>query len=545
MSKNDDNELIKREHNFYILKLKRGRFDGLSIKKAKIVDKLRERNFFRYDIDTETNKFVEIKTNLVREVSQVYITDKFFEYINALKPNTVIVKDNDDEGGQLDTELSITPEMLRAVLFERITEYFSKAIFCRLVPDGPIIIKTDTRREKFLYFENGFVTITENGFVLNNYDKLDAKIWENQRLSRSFTINQVKGDFERFVERIAGHKDDGEISEAVQNRIRSIKTIIGYCLHGFFDYERKAVIFTDERISDDDEPNGRTGKTLFVKAMSKVLNYDENSHVYTEINGKDFLTNKDFRYQYCSMETQLVHLNDLERNTPFEMFFNDITEGISVNIKNTKPFKKNVKLIISTNRTIRIDGESAKARAIQFEFSDYFNSTRTPYKEFGHWMFTEWDAAQWNAYDTFIISCIVDFFKFGLIEPATINLHRRTLIDHTCHEFVDFMDDIFTKGFFEVVMVDEAEGQKMSSRFHIEPIYNTRIDKSYLYHAFLQAYPDDFSPSKFKQRTFTNWLRQYTKHHGNLKTISKDNQTEGRAGGADWIIFEPKHTVEQ
>ena len=305
-------------------------------------------------------------------------------------------------------------------------------------------------------------------------------------------------------------------------------------MHGYFNYKLKALILTDSRISEDDEPNGRTGKTLYAKALGKILNYDDKSRVFIEVNGKNFKHDDKHRYSDCSLETQLININDVRRNTFIETWFNDITEGISVDKKNEKPFPIHAKIVLSTNRTIRIDGESAIDRIIQFEFSDYYDSNRSPEMETGRWFFSQdWDIEQWNMFDTFLISCCADYFKHGIVEAESINLKRRTLIDHTSHEFVDFMDDFFTSG--NVPIKDEADGQK-----HVYPLelkFDSKIDKKDLYLAFTGAYPTDWNTKNFKQRKLTKWLKNYTKYRDDLVMIAKGKGTEGRSGGQDWIIF--------
>jgi hypothetical protein len=264
-----------------------------------------------------------------------------------------------------------------------------------------------------------------------------------------------------------------------------------------------------------------------------MLNYNKQSRVYCEINGKDFNFRDKHRYSDASIETQLININDLTRNTTIETFFNDITEGVTIDKKNEKPFGILAKIIISTNKTIRIDGDSATDRVMQFEFSDYFNANRSPVSEFGgKWMFSQdWNDDDWQQFDTFMIGCVVEYLKHGIIEAPSINLHRRTLIDHTSHEFVDFMDDFFRT---KEIKLSEASADLFSGNDILKLEYGEKIDKKILYAVFTEQYPNDFR--QLKQATFTKWLRTYTKHTDNLETIKKPD-LEGRSNGLDWIIF--------
>lgn len=523
-----DRELAA-QHNFYKIKIKDGILQRIVIKKGKIIDKILQLHFYRYDIDIESFRYVRIKDNQVEEVNEEIITDAFFRFVAKLQAFNY-----ETESGDQKNIIKISSEMLRLELMEKIGEYFSKRLYNRLTPDFEIKIKSDTKTGKFLYFHNGFVLISKDGYKLLPYKSLDQNIWKNKILNRDYKENRGKGDFELFFQRICGHKTNGSVSDDTKRRILSLKTITGYLLHGYFNYKLKALILTDSRISEDDEPNGRTGKTLYAKALGKILNYDDKSRVFIEVNGKNFKHDDKHRYSDCSLETQLININDVRRNTFIETWFNDITEGISVDKKNEKPFPVHAKIVLSTNRTIRIDGESAIDRIIQFEFSDYYDSNRSPEMETGRWFFSQdWDTDQWNMFDTFLISCCADYFKYGIVEAESINLKRRTLIDHTSHEFVDFMDDFFTSG--AVPIRDEADGQK-----HVYPLelkFDAKIDKKDLYLAFTGAYPTDWNTKNFKQRKLTKWLKNYTKYRDDLVMIAKGKGTEGRSGGLDWIIF--------
>lgn len=530
-----DKDSIKQQHNFYkVNRDKDGAFKSITIKKVKIVDKLMEYNFFRFPVEKDVYRYVQINDNLVREVDKEEITDRFINYVELLADYEHEFTHESRNGGELYT-ITVTAKTIRETLFEKLSEYFSKTLFNRLVSPKPIEIKKHEKNQMFFYYQNGYVSVTKDKTELLNYDTLDLNIWENQRLNRDFKVNETIGVFEKFIYRVCGYKGTNfkDIEINVIERYNAIKSIIGYNLHGFFDGKLFASVITDSRISDGYEPNGRTGKTLWAKALGKMLNYDGNARVYTEINGKDFNPREKHRYSDAGMETQLINLNDLGRNTSIENFFNDITEGVTVDKKNEKPFKIKTKIIISTNRTIKIEGESGIDRVKQFEFSDWYDSNRSPEKEFGCWFFSkEWNSQEWNKFDTFMLSCCMYYLSHGIKQPKSINLHKRILIDHTCHEFVDFMDEFFKTGF--IILNDEAREKLFEDKLQLE--YGEKLNKKLLYEAFTEQYKSYFSKLP-TQRTFTNWLRVYTKNTKELETITKTNGLEGRTNGMDYIIF--------
>ena len=221
---------------------------------------------------------------------------------------------------------------------------------------------------------------------------------------------------------------------------------------------------------------------MLCKSLGKIKNY-------TEINGKDFDPADKHKYDLAELATQLICLNDLRKNFVFENLYNDITEYITVNKKNQQPFKIRAKLIITTNKTIQTEGDSSKDRSIEFEMSDYYSSTKSPYDEFGVWFFSGWDVNQWADFDNFMVQCIVLYLEKGLIEVEPINLNRRKLIDNTCAEFVEFVTDMLDSGKLK---------------------YDFEYNKKEIFEEYLEEYPD-LREHKFygSQRTFVKFLQRY------------------------------------
>ena len=109
--------------------------------------------------------------------------------------------------------------------------------------------------------------------------------------------------FSKFVFNISGQND---------KRFESLKTLIGYLLHGFFETKMKAVNLTDSTISENAE--GRSGKTLLGRAIALIK-------MVCEISGKDFDPTNKHKYSSVNLDTQIVFLNDLRKRFDFETLF--------------------------------------------------------------------------------------------------------------------------------------------------------------------------------------------------------------------------------
>ena len=469
---------------------KDGKLKDLKIDYTKWIEVLYNLGFRRFDMD-KNFVFVRVVNQIIEEVSVTHIQDAFIHFLENLPENL--------NGG-------ISREFLIGKFYRNPSHYFCENRLNLLRPKEPFTFNADTKEDCLIYFKNGFVRCNKDGYNLFPYTQLNGLIWKSQIVDRDFScINTMllqpkeRGEFSHFTLNISGND---------LNRYNSLTTIIGYLLHSHFLGKLKAVVFTDSKISD--VPNGRTGKTLLGQALGYVKKF-------TEINGKDFDTTNKHKYQEVNLDTQIVHLNDVRKNFDFECLFNDITEGIVADKKNTKPFKVKAKMIISTNKTICIEGASAKDRAIEFEFADYYNEKFSPEDEFHHWFFRDWNETEWLNFYNFCLFCICSYLKNGIIVAASVNLNRRKLLESSNPEFVGFMDSQVKDG-------------------NIKP--NMEYDKKELFDRFLAEAPEYAEMKSFKQRRFTDCLRGYAKYSGYFSPIDPDVH-ERKSGGVRYIIFPP------
>lgn len=495
---------------FYSIK-KDGEKREVKINFLRLVELLKKLGFRRYDKDGEFF-IVKVTDNVVKECSTEEVIDAFENYIL------------DFPGEELPE--GVTKDLLRNKIYGSISTYFSKNIMGRLRPEKPIIFNEHTREKAFFFYRNGYVEVTSQGVELKPYSTLNNCIWENQMIERDFKplpghkYNDLS--FVQFVRNVSNgwkkHPLSGrENDKSDPARFEAFQTIVGYLLHAFFDTDLKAVIFTDSRIDEEGEANGRSGKTLLLKALGYVLNREfKKSTTYVELNGKDLKSDSQFKYQELGLDTRLLHLNDVKRNFKFEELFNDVTEGIKRERKNEAPSIVWTKIAISTNRTIKIKGASAKGRSIEVELSEYYDENWTPRREFGEWFFSDWTPDQWAQFDAFLMDCVKAYFRKGLIRPETINLEERKKIEETSPEFVQWMED--------------------QDKFFSD---GSEHDKKGLYEHFRSRYPDfDW----LKQRKFTEWLRTYCLYDESYHPIDGEKD-ERRSNGQNLITFRRKEAT--
>ena len=528
-------ENLKKLHSFYTIKLdKNGNYNGITIQKDSLIDLLMNFGFYSYDVDEDTSRFVQIEKNLIKGVNRKMVVAKFLSYIRSL-PNythewTVSKVDED-----IQKEKSIGYHTIRKAFMNSFPTLFNQdTMLNTMISDSEIEIKNDIKTAKFFYFKNGWVAVSARGKKFYPYKLLDKYIWKDQILDREYkhaekppvpameaTHEEIDyylqspqvSVFERFFFDITRNiNDDG--GKFNRLRYQSLKTIIGYNLHNYYNTKLYTTILTDAKMSEDGEPNGRTGKDLVFQFAGKMLNASERSRVFTEVGGKEFKIANKHRYELCNMETQFVLITDVYRNFNLEIIFPDITSGVPVNKKNDKPFQIKAKIGITANKSVRIDGESAKDRVIQFELSDHFNSDHSPLTKYGHWFGTEWDKEEWIRYDNFMIECMEEYFKqlqnhpktIGIFRTESINLIERTLREHTSREFVGWFAD------------------KVSDLRSNEDYF-----KSQLFEDFTECYTDFKKDPKFNQGRLTKWINSYCKAYPEIfsKVESKRNGSKG------------------
>ena len=263
----------------------------------------------------------------------------------------------------------------------------------------------------------------------------------------------------------------------------------------------KAVILNDEIISDN--PEGGTGKGLFVQGLSQIRNT-------SIIDGKQFDSKKSFAYQTVSLDTKILVFDDVKKNFDFEDKFSLVTEGMTLERKNKDAIKLNVhdspKIVMSTNYAIKGEGNSHNRRRHEIEIAQYYGKDLTPDEEFGKQLFDEWDLEHFNRFDNYMVNCLQLYLNSGLVKQNAKNIVLRKFIAETNMDFYEWIID--TENF---------------------PI-NFRNDKSQYFNSFVNDNKD--FDKWLKRNRFNIWIQKYANY--------MDYRFEqGSSNGLKWFgIFE-------
>lgn len=465
-----------------IKKNRYGEYDGIRINKDGVLKTLSEAGFFRFDDDEISGRYVQIVNNRAKEANIPTMKSWFLDQVDKLPD--IDHRWNLADGaevGHVITSLDIREKMLDSI------EAVFKAALMECLPVLSKSFHQDTRYQKFFYFQNCWIEVTATGVAIHDYKDLEGVIWEEQIIQRTFRLEKdLAGCVAlQFFNCVA----EGSRNPRETKRRKALETVTGYLMHHFFEGKLKAIIFTDSTISDDMEPNGRSGKTLYSYILSHILNPQigkVEKSVFVQISGRRIDYKKDTVYSKCTLNTRVINLNDLYNNFDVEQIFTDITEGVDVRSLYKNSITIKAKFLLSTNKSIRISGDSAKDRAMVFEFTNYFNASHSPEREFKHWFFTDWDQEQWSLYDNYMVKCAQEYLSCGLVRPSDINLAEKSFRDHTCREFVRWVKFYFDER--NPVSIEQS--------------------KKLAFASFIENYPD-YNNRNFTQRRFTSWLRVY------------------------------------
>lgn len=385
---------------------------------------------------------------------------------------------------------------------------FFKEEFLSLLSTIEIYFIADNKDASYLYYKNCAIKISKEGVTTLDYLDLGGYVWKDHVIDRNFNLCDVteRCDFKKFVSNING----GD-----QHRVKAMESTIGFLLHGYKNLSFcPAVILNDEVISDN--PEGGTGKGLLMSALSKMKKL-------VVIDGKSFAFERSFAYQLVSADTQILCFDDVRKHFDFERLFSVVTEGLTLEKKNKDaikiPFSRSPKIAITTNYAIKGAGNSFARRKWELELHQYYNKEFTPLDEFGKLMFGDWNDDDWCEFDNYMIGCLKNYLRTGLVKSKFVNLKIRQLSAETCHEFIEWCGLVDTHHNREVMLQPD-----------------TRLYKNELYSNFVDEYPD-YGPRgrmSVSRTKFYKWLIAYGIYKEGVMP-QEDRDQQGR-----WIIIKSK-----
>lgn len=410
-----------------------------------------ERNGYKkyYPADANKPSWVSVESNKVSEVSTEKIKDFVLNYLADKR------------------EFEVWNYCAK---FQNL---FSEA-FLLMLESIELAMLKDTKLKSYLAFNNGILEVTKNEIKLLDFLDVESYIWKSNIIPRDFVfLENHENEYQKFILNIS-NKDP-----------LAIECVCGYLLSKYKNkMNNKAIILNDEVVSDN--PEGGTGKGLFVQGLRQLRKV-------AILDGKTFDDKKSFPYQTVSQDSDILVFDDIKKNWDFESKFSLVTEGMTLERKNKDAIKLSVedspKMLISTNYAVRGEGNSHDRRRHEIEIAQYYGAKLTPFDEFGHQLFDDWDAEHFNKFDNYMVKCLQSYLSLGLINQNAKNAKLRRFLSETSMEFYEWMSfrDNFT--------------------------FNVRHGKAEKFAEFIKEYKD-FDQPWFKRKRFHIWVEKYSEFIG-------------------------------
>jgi hypothetical protein len=345
-----------------------------------------------------------------------------------------------------------------------------------------------------------------------------------------------------------GNRDVFITGEERQENVRHLLSklcAIGYMAMEFKDPNViKAVVGMDGKQGAGTDSNGRCGKSLVGVAMEHVM-------PVAYINGKkkDLETDQ-FIWTEVVEKTRLVFMDDVSKGFNLESQFANLSGSWQVNYKGggrrTFSFSVSPKMYISTNFTLRGNGDSFRARQWLLGFSDYYNARHQPKDDFGVLFFNEWENDQWTLFWNLIACCVHLYMNYGVMEAPEERLMQRIDMNIMGERFIDWAEAWFENE-------DDLRLNRRIPRRDMEASYKTELTQRDLQYFTPQLFRDKLlafcrwkgyrlNPQKFHPKTGE---ALYLDKDGNPNTRDMSHGVEYYTVGDDKYSEDPKEHVPE
>lgn len=432
-------------------------------------DWLPQQGFYRYRGDGDKDyRWLKLVDNVIREVHRGEIKSHMIEYVQGLP---------------FEFDGFFKSDLMEVIIKQSKSIYSADKL--EMLPDFKPRYLADTRDKAFFVYQNGFVTVskdTDEPIIFAPLSQLPGQVWDHQIIDRNYLhpanghrLDLASSSFGRFLHYISGSNPA---------RAMVLLQAMGYMLHRYKDSSLTvAPILCDEEISD--QPVGGTGKSLILKAISKM-------RPVLFVDGKNFKWDKSFIFQRYHESHAILAFDDVSEYFDFKRLFVILSEGLTVERKGQLefmvPFERSPKVIITTNYVVLGDSASFNRRKWDIEIAPRYSERFRPIDEFKETFFDDWDADKWADFDQIMLGACCLYLRLGITKNEGTNLRQKYLLQSTSPDFVQFMDE------------------------KLETWMGMRMGRKALYDEYMELSGDDrkvVHPKRFKK-----WIGIYCKSMG-------------------------------
>lgn len=413
-----------------------------------------------HDDNQKDTRYVKIDGYIVRSVTpkdiREFVRQWVIDEVRDLSVLNLVLDTPKLSAGMLE---SIDEVTLDFTSFDARTQFFFFPNVCVKASGQKldVIKKQDFKFQNYVWEEN---VISHDFKLLDDFFTITRTTDEDGQPQFSITINKVGANlmgyminssrlfwrkemelpfenesYEKKLEYQTRHRFDiagegltaDEQREQQQNLINKIFAM-GYMLHHYKSPSRAwAPMAMDNKIGEDDECNGRSGKSFFFKVLSLLMKT-------VKLSGRNpKLMDNPHVFDQVTQHTQMLLVDDCDRYLNTGLFYDNITSDMTVNPKNnqsfTIPFEDSPKIAFTTNYVPADFDPSSEARLLYMVFSDYYHQktedndyreSRSIRDDFNKDLFSKtYSEDEWNQDLNFILQC-VKFYLSVCDEPIKL-----------------------------------------------------------------------------------------------------------------------------
>ena len=386
----------------------------------------------------------------------------------------------------------------------------------------------DTKTASYIPFKNGIVHITANEIKILQYHDLPKGmlLWTNQIKDTHIDLLAVDNELQlnqcpvyRFIKRVSGILPDKEampLSELARshpdlfNRFKAFLSTGGYLMSNYKDPGRPyAVILAEDTPTEKD--GGGAGKDLFVKILAHL-------RPTCSFPGKLWKANANFAFQTYKLGDDILYISDVDRHFSFELMYNIISEGLTIEKKNkdalTIPYELSPKVALSTNYNVDDTSIHAARRQKKLLFAKYYNNMVRPEDELGGMFWgPDWTERDWMLFYLLLFTMIQVYLDGGITNFGTTdNMKAKSIKLAYTDEFYEFISGWL-----------EANSGKWKSK---RDLYEEFMDDS------------GIEKSKFTQNRFGRGLAFYAKVYDMQFEEKKNWKPKNGERSQKYLIFQ-------
>lgn len=352
--------------------------------------------------------------------------------------------------------------------FERDMLSQGRKLITRLRELDKSLILVDEKESAVKFFKNGYLTITSESIILNDYSSLGNKLlWHGKIQDRDWSSETIEDSlFRSFIDNSIGISD-------------YTRLVLGYLTHDFNEEGKGYLVVLTDKTQRRIEGGG-TGKNLLCSILELTISK-------TEVSAEQLKYDSTLMQSWDFQRLFIISDAGAKFNWPF------LKNLITGNTQHKKlyqneeqiSYKEMPKFVVSTNHSVPEDDGGLNRRIRILEFSSFYKENGGVDVYHGGMFPLIWSETDYFGYDHFIAECIqLYFINKGQIKEVNIsesgNIKR--FIGNYGEDLYDFIDTNFEiwleKGMFTTQEFNSEINKFLNQKSNQKDFSNAKLNNA-------------------------------------------------------------------